>query len=303
MKLKFIIILIIVFPLFSCSSIPYIGKRIPSIPFGIPFIGKKSDKADSTSTEKQAAEADSAGMVEQVVETDTVDIVLSDNKYAVEMYNRGVEFLNNDSIDAAINALKRAIKIDKKFVEAHHQLGLAHLEKGTIYGRKRAVRALREALFWERKNFQIQLDLGKVYLRQGFRYNAKKKFNWLRETDPNNIELLLALAKLFQEDVEYYQNMVNTFTDDRGVLSFVDANLLTNIFNYDGAMVVKQFLRDRDELFGQFQDYSNYLEKDFSQAVMAYKQVLHLDPENREAIYQLGLLAFTAGVIPAFIKI
>ncbi|MFC1558824.1 tetratricopeptide repeat protein, partial [candidate division KSB1 bacterium] len=160
---------------------------------------------------------------------------------ATEAYEKGVEYLEEDSIDFAIEAFSQAVKMDKKFIEAHHQMGLAYLEKNTIYYRRKAVKSLREALFWNRKNFEIQLDLGKAYLMQRFRYNAKKKFTWLKKTDPNNIELLLSLGKLYKEDVEYYQNMVDVFTDDAGVLSFVDQDLLTSIFTYDGPEQVKNF--------------------------------------------------------------
>ncbi|MCK4965665.1 hypothetical protein KAS50_01465, partial [bacterium] len=221
---------------------------------------------------------------------------------AAEAYEKGVEYLEEDSVDYAIGAFKQAVNIDKKFIEAHHQMGLAYLEKNTIYYRRKAVKSLREALFWERDNFKVQLDLGKAYLMQRFRYNARKKFTWLKKTNPDNIELLLSLGKLYKEDVEYYQNMVDVFTDDSGVLSFVDQDLLSAIFTYDGPRQVKEFLRDRDEFDSKFQDFSSYLKKDFANAAVAFTQVLGIDPKNREALYELSLLAFTAGMFGGFVK-
>ena len=238
----------------------------------------------------------------QTGSSDTTSIVLSENKYAVEAYDRGVEYLMDGNIDDAVMEFKSAIKLDKKFAEAHHQLGLSYLERNTIYWRSRSVLTLKEAVFWDRDDFKIQLDLGKAYLKQRFRYNAKKKFEWLQKTNPNNVELLLSLGKLYQEDVEYYENMVDVYADNRGVLSFINSDLLSAIFNYDGIGVVKEFIKDRDELFGQFQDYSSYLEKDFANAAIAYAKVLDIDSKNKEALNQLSLLSFTAGMMHEFIK-
>jgi tetratricopeptide (TPR) repeat protein len=102
----------------------------------------------------------------QTGSSDTTSIVLSENKYAVEAYDRGVEYLMDGNIDDAVMEFKRAIKLDKKFAEAHHQLGLAYLERNTIYWRSRSVLTLKEAVFWDRDDFKIQLDLGKAYLKQ-----------------------------------------------------------------------------------------------------------------------------------------
>lgn len=244
--------------------------------------------------------SDSRG--KQTGDLDTATVILSENKYAVEAYNRGVKYLMDGNIDDAVIEFRSAIKHDKKFAEAYHQLGLAYLERNTIYWRSRSVFTLKEGVFWDRDNFKIQLDLGKAYLKQRFRYNAKKKFVWLQKTNPNNVELLLSLGKLYQEDVEYYQNMVDVYADDRGVLSFINSDLLSAIFDYDGAGQVKEFIRDRDELFGQFQDYSSFLERDFANAAIAYTKVLDIDSKNKEALNQLSLLSFTAGLMHEFIK-
>lgn len=233
---------------------------------------------------------------------DTTRTPMSENKAAMAAYNKGMELMEDEEIDSAITEFKQAVKLDKKFVEAHHQMGLAYLEKNTIRHRRKAVKSMREALFWDRDNFNIHLDLGKAYLMQRYRFNAKWKFNWLKKTDPNNIELLLSLGKLYKEDVEYYQNMVDVFTDASGVLSFVDEDLLSAIFAYDGTGPVKEFLSARDEFDAKFQDFSSYLKKDFANAAVAFSQVLSIEPNNREALYELSLLAFTAGMYTEFVK-
>ncbi|MFC1558823.1 GWxTD domain-containing protein [candidate division KSB1 bacterium] len=61
-------------------------------------------------------------------------------------------------------------------------------------------------------------------------------------------------------------------------------------------------MRDRDEFDSKFQDFSSYLKKDFANAAVAFTQVLGIDPKNREALYELSLLAFTAGMFREFVQ-
>ena len=112
-------------------------------------------------------------------EIDSLAVDLSDNKYANEFFQRGVQNYRDGEFEAAVENLKRAVDIDGSFAEAYDQLALAYLEIPSVRSRTLAERALIKAIQLNPENVTYKLHFGKLFLRQGFRWNARKRFEYL----------------------------------------------------------------------------------------------------------------------------
>ncbi len=245
------------------------------------------------------------GMQSSVSKDDSLTIDLSNNKFAMELYNKGIENYREGNIDLAVEYLQKAIEVDDKFAEAYDQLALAYIELETVRARTLAERALKRATELDTKKITYKLHYGKLMLRQGFRYNARKRFEWLKTQDPKNTELYLNLGLIYKKEMEYFKNMVSVSSTDGSILNFIDDDLLSYIFNYGDVSAtreIKNILSEKNESVGKYTDFTEYVQKDFANAVMTFSEVLKLDPNNKSALHNLSLLSLEVGMYDKFIE-
>ena len=126
-----------------------------------------------------------------------------------EFYRQGLQWVSEGKIEPAIDAFKTAIKKDRRFADAYHQLGLAYLAIGTIESRKLATFALKEALKLDKTNVRYHLDMAKLSLKKGMKWGAKKGFERALELDPSVAEAYYHLGLLKEEDMLWYKDMIS----------------------------------------------------------------------------------------------
>ncbi|MFC1558177.1 GWxTD domain-containing protein [candidate division KSB1 bacterium] len=234
-------------------------------------------------------------------EIDSISVDLSDNKYANEFYHRGVNDYREGEFEAAVESFKRAVEIDDNFAEAYDQLALTYIEIPSVHSRTLAERALIRAIQINPKNVVYKLHFGKLLLRQGFRWNARKRFEYLKKVAPESTELYMNLGLLYKSEMEYFKNMVSIDSEDSGILNFINSDMLGYIFDYQGSDEVKEVLAERNESIGKYTDFTEYVMKDYANAVIAFTEVLNIDSTNKDALHNLSLLALDANMTDEFI--
>ncbi len=234
-------------------------------------------------------------------ENDSLLSDLSESKLANELYNNGMKQYKAGNIDSAIEYLEKATDIDKNFAQAYDLLALAYIEHETVYSRTLAERAIKKAILLNREELLFKLHHGKLMMRQGFRYNAKKRFEWLKKVDSTNTEIYLNLGLLYMNEMEYYKNMVSGNYEDGSILSFIDPNMLNYIFNYQGSEQVKNILSEKNESVGKYTDFGEFVQKEYTNAVIAFSDILKIEPNNKDALHNLSLLSMEVGKFDKFV--
>ncbi len=235
----------------------------------------------------------------------TIETRLSDNKNALELFNKGVEYYIEGNIDLAVDYLKKATDIDNKFAEAYDKLSFAYIEKGTVFSRALAEIAIKRAIKLEPDNVTYRIHYGQLILEQRFIYNSRRYFELLKDKYPKNTEVNINLGLIYRKELEYFSNMVSVDSRGGGIVSFITPEMLSYIYEYEGTraggLTSKEILSQRDESTGRFADFSSYAEYNYINAVDAFSEVLEIDPDNKIALHNLGILALDADMIDKFI--
>lgn len=171
-------------------------------------------------------------------------------------YREGVELQKQGKMKEAINELKKAIKLDRKFAQAHSKLAQIYMEQGTLQGRRQAEREINKALELEPKNPEFNLILGLLMVKQGFTYNAKDQFKRVIRLDPNCAEAYYNLGLLYEDDMLRYKDMVS-----------------------EGGLI----------------QLSGFAKKYQAKAIKYFEKVLEIDPHHHDARFHLALIYLESG--------
>ncbi|MCK4547383.1 MAG: GWxTD domain-containing protein [Candidatus Eisenbacteria sp.] len=108
-----------------------------------------------------------------------------DRAGALTCYNAGVSLLAEGKNREAIKELRRAVRKDFKFADAHAKLADAYSGLATIEGRRLAVEEYRLALRYDPENPDYHLALGKIRVDQTFDRYADTRFQEAIKLNPD----------------------------------------------------------------------------------------------------------------------
>ncbi len=130
----------------------------------------------------------------------SLKVVKNDKKLKSKIYyNIGVNFYQLKKFEDSEKAFNRAIKIDKKYVDAIYFLGLTKIELGELNS---AQARFRKVIGLDRKHSEAWFDLGVVLMMQ-------KKYKVARIVFAKSIEyetVRLAKAQKYLEDINALQS-------------------------------------------------------------------------------------------------
>ncbi|MFC1553466.1 tetratricopeptide repeat protein [candidate division KSB1 bacterium] len=270
-----------------------------------------------------------------------ISIFIFSNLYAQtaqDYFLQGIELKEQGKIDEAIEVLKKAIEKDKKFAEAHFQLGLVYQQKGTGASLKRAEESVLDARRTGYDELTCLIRLALIYEDpRGDRGPGYSKSTWekINEISSDNIEALAALARFHARDSERIRHAVNYNIDqiiaeikieeeekggtpflpdimifDKGSKLFLmyphlwDDNMIEYLQKSTGSFFTPNSIRNFLELYGIGEIRKNVFttEKD-SLSIYYNKKILDIDPKNRDALYRIGLIFFNQGNFTEFAEI
>lgn len=154
--------------------------------------------------------------------------VFAQNDYsprAIQMYNIGAAFQNDEKYELAEKQYKMALTIEPNFTEAKNNLA-------TIYGNLaikeynkpdyfNAITYARKSLQYKANNASLYMTIGNSYSKLNRNDDALKAFNKVLIIDSNNIEALQAAAETYLLEQQYrsaaplYKKILSINPDDR----------------------------------------------------------------------------------------
>lgn len=200
---------------------------------------------------------------------------------ATAVYQRGVQLLKEKQVDAAIQELTAAIRLNPKHQEAHRYLGLAYGQKNS-WGE--AITVLQKAVAYKPDDLLSLKNLGIAFLRQNRFEDAEQTLQQALRYAPND------------EHTQSYLKMAARGKQQAAPTP--DAN----------EAAANEPMRERrpanaDEprpappsaLYNPVQEYLNkgtdYLEKgQFGKAIEAFEEAVRLAPESSDGYFGLGMV-------------
>lgn len=176
---------------------------------------------------------------------------------AKQFYQQALISLNQGNEAQAIAQLKTAIKLFPKFAQAHNQLAMIYMNKGTVEGRFWATIELEQAIKLEPRNIEFRLNEALLNLKKGFSGIAAKNFERILELDPRNYLAHYHLAQIKEAEALRYKNMISVNETSNVIISM-----------------------------------SSFAERSKELAIHYYQKAISIKPKNPELYYRLALLYF-----------
>ncbi len=108
-------------------------------------------------------------------------------------YEKALESIKQEKLEAAILELRSAIQLDAKFADARYQLGLLYIKKGDA---KKAFGELIRAADLDPDNLDANLKVAHIYLLSRKKDECRQYLGRIFEKDPTYIDGLTLLANL-----------------------------------------------------------------------------------------------------------
>jgi lipopolysaccharide biosynthesis regulator YciM len=123
---------------------------------------------------------------------------------------QGIQYILSNDPDQAIEQFTKSVQINSDTIETYVALGNLYRSKGDI---ERAIRIRQGIILRPNLDKEIRLraifDLGLDYKKGGFLDRALSAFQEVRESDPNNIEALEQIERIY-EDVHDWEKAFKT---------------------------------------------------------------------------------------------
>ena len=215
------------------------------------------------------------------------------NKKAVKCYEEGRVLQQKGKLSDAERAYKKAIKINRDFIEAHNDLGNILLDRGRY---KEAFNSFRKALSLRPNHPLLLTNLGNALQLQG---EIEKAINWFNKAiaiDPNFIgahnnlgNALRDMGRLQEAVVSYKQaiqispEIADTYYNLASVLVQLD-ELEESVSNFNKAIEIDPGHQGAYNGLGNALAFQGELDK----AVTAYRKAIEINPGHRYAHNGLG---------------
>jgi tetratricopeptide (TPR) repeat protein len=121
------------------------------------------------------------------------------NEEARRLFEQGLEHSRRQQWELAIQAYRRAVQVDPRFVEAWTNLGYAYRK---VKDYERSVEAYQRALSLRPDHAQAHDYLARTYLAMGNREAAMRHYEILRRLDPRMAERLLHAIRANDPELE-----------------------------------------------------------------------------------------------------
>lgn len=183
---------------------------------------------------------------------------------ANEALERAEALLKEGRESEALNSFRRAVELFPGSAFAHNKLGEIYMSRGTPSNRYLAKKHFQKALALDRNNQLYNFNLGLLYKEQGFNSLAKKQFKRVVELDSCHAEAYYNLGLLYEEDL----------FESKDKVIFEEVEPPHTLPTAKDVIVLPYPARDMV----------------FRETVQHYQKALEIDPDFRDALFQLGMV-------------
>ncbi|MFC1556582.1 GWxTD domain-containing protein, partial [candidate division KSB1 bacterium] len=210
-------------------------------------------------------------------------------------------------IDGAIAMFDKARKKDRDFAEANYELGKLYVLQGTATSIPRAETAFKNAIRSNPGNVQYLMALAKYYDFRKMNYQAIEAWKKVVNTEPDNmigLENLARAVMIERAAIRYRLNTATSSISDNLMATenldlpddvstyFWDENIFDYYLNYHVTDLTFGILCIMKRRQPKAIRYSLYSSEYDSLAVNCFNKILEINPKNRDALYNLGLIYF-----------
>lgn len=240
-------------------------------------------------------------------------------------YNRlGINYLDNGQYKYAINALKKAIKLNPSNSEAHFNLGRSY-KRGGMDEKARAefsisssinpeifkecVKKYREKMDYEFTGAQHYIELGNAYAEKGMINDAIDAYKKVMEIDPDNVDAHYSLGMLYskkgmlEEAADAFWMAIEIEPDmpeahyNLGLVYYKQGMFEKAITEYQVALKQLPETQIKKKSGVHYKLGLAYQENGmFEEAIRELNKALELMPEDSRVRNQLGLVYKKAGL-------
>ena len=211
---------------------------------------------------------------------------------AQEYFSRGLTLKQQGDSDAAIEELEKAVALDKNFARAYYELGLLYQSKGTPTSLKRAEEMFFEGMRADKDDVPYQKALALLFEDRVMYTNARMMWNDVLKQNPRDIDAFLGIARTYANEAERDRCRVDTVGefDDRNLFEYKYIKYMVTDFSLP-LMSMKDFYLGKIDRMDPVR-WDEFITQKDSLAEEYNKKVLAIDPVNRDALFQLGLLYY-----------
>ncbi len=195
---------------------------------------------------------------EMMEEPDVKNKDLVKDSYKRELINKAKTEIENKRYDVAIENGRKAIELDKKFVDAHYYIGLAYNYKKKYDS---AIENFQYALNYNKNHIESWNLIGLAYMAKNEFENALNFLNKTLEIDPNYPIAWFNIGNIYKQTNEF----------DKAIDSYVKATELNPDF-------AKAWF---------FLGCTYFDKKDYHRAIEHLEKAMKLDPNLAQDIYPL----------------
>jgi GWxTD domain-containing protein len=207
-----------------------------------------------------------------------------------EACQQGIAMMESGDVDEAVKVLEEVTTKDHKYAQAYNALAEAYMARNTLHDRIKAERVLKQALYLDFKNVVYNINLGKLRLLQGLPLSAREQFDKTLKLNPEAIQAYFELGRLQLKSALENDYLISLNNSD-DIVAYYDVNAMAAA-TVDGALQEARLERKAEQVDKLDDVFRQEMKKDLRAARRAFQQVLTVLPEDRDANYYMGMLAF-----------
>ncbi|MBN2009617.1 GWxTD domain-containing protein [candidate division KSB1 bacterium] len=185
---------------------------------------------------------------------------------ARQYYEQGIELQENELPDSALSAFKLALKYDRKYADAYHQIARIYMARNTVYDRFRATNQLDKAIHLDWNNVDYRFTRALLFIEKGMNGSALEEFERVVRIDPDYYMSYYRMGLIVEEECLYQRDLIDP--EASGVIYF-----------------------------------RKFSEEQRKKVLYYYNKVIALNPHFTEVYYRLGLMYYEFGQLDEMISL
>ncbi len=233
------------------------------------------------------------------------DSVKAYDSRAVEHFMAGEQYSMQENYAMAVLEYQDALQYDSSSNTIYVSMAKAYINLGKL---DRGIQALKKALILDKNDLEAREILAQIYFLTGNAENAEKEYQILHQADPTDLELTYQLAAVYLKNkklenaLQLYEEI---FTNDSSQVKALEKAAEISIITKDTNRAAAYY----DKLISQHPEEINYykyradialLQNDIPAALKLYQKLLQIAPQDTAIQENYGdLLARSENVAEA----
>lgn len=172
----------------------------------------------------------------------------SDNKKAIEYYNKGMDQSKNDNFEKAIEYFEKAIKEDAEFAFAWDNLGVSYRKLNNY---DKAIECYQKSLEIDPNGLMPLQNIALVYQYKKQYDKAIEAYGKLAEIDKNNPEIYYGIGNVYTTNLQDYEKGLENMCKAYNMYVYLKSPYRTDAEKLISIIYVEMKKQGKEEKFNQ----------------------------------------------------